>query len=53
MFPLFLYEINSDSFTHNQAIFLTIYFIAFDFLVLYDLKFNPINLIKILDINVF
>ena len=53
MFPFLLYEVNSDSFTHNQAVFLTIYFTAFDFIVLFDLKFNPINLIETLYINVF
>ena len=53
MFPLFLYEVNSDSFTHNQAVFFKIYFIAFDFIVLFVLKFNPINLIETLYINVF
>ena len=53
MFPFLLYEVNSDSFTHNQAVFLTIHFTAFDFIVLFDLKFNPINLIETLYINIF
>ena len=43
-----LYEVKSDNNTHNQAIFLTIYFLAFDFIVLSDLKFNRGNLIKII-----
>ena len=33
-----LFSQKSDNFTHNQAIFLTILFIAFNFIILFDLK---------------
>ena len=46
-----LYEVKSDNNTHNQPRFLTIFFLAFDFIVLFDLKVNPGNLIKIISLR--
>ena len=52
-FPLFLYEIKWNNFTHSGAIFLTIYIIAFDLILLSDLNSNPNNSIKTLSVNDF
>ena len=50
----FLFEATSNYFAHNEAIFfLTIYFIAPDFIALSDLNSNLNNLIQILSIRVF
>ena len=43
----------SNTFTLNYLIFLTIYFIAFDFVIFFDLNSNSNNLIEILSDRAF
>ena len=53
MFPLFWYKLKSDDFIYNWAIFFNNIFIAFDFIAISDLVFNPKNLIEILSFSDF
>ena len=48
-----LYEAKSNDFTHHGAVFLAMYFIAFDFILLPDLNSNLSNLIEVLPIRIF
>ena len=54
MFLLFFCEVKSDNAMYNQAIFfLTIDFIAFNFIVLFDLNSNLNNFIEMLSVRIF